>query len=935
MRRARGHSFYVDDLKGQRAQKSTGKSFAKLFASAFVAFFIAVFSVQGIWGQDQIAHADDEAGGILCSNNDFGTNMEQNDRGNWRAMLVNYPEDDASGRQFTAQEAFSSNLKFVNYHGEGEGEPVFGFNLLADQIRDFDGDYDGEAPPGYEDKLDQLSDQRSFSTCFMGAAGAELTTVMMTLANLVASVAQFMSIMAFNSYLVCTSDTQDYCFDLAGIIGGDDGGDGGIIGVLTDSLYMPLLIIVGAFVGVWAMIVGFKQLQLRKAFIGIGKAALAVVFGLMFLLNPTMLAQAPMTVATTMSGCIVGAFNGENCFTQDEGQQELEVSTELCESSANGVGADGQMSMTVNSLSCAIWEAFVLEPYAQGSFGMSLSELNTDNEEMSELIDSAGFESEQYNVNMRSTASAQDMDGDTLELDSGSPVSNVAVYQLYLMTDANTGDADAVSSDSLDERWWRIIMLASEDDHMWDAWTSSSYMISMLSIVTSIAGTIIVFVTSFVAVMYYLISIILMALAPLFFLLAVLPGRGWSLFVGWLEQVVSNVLKYIISAVFLIMTIALYGGVLANATENMFLTLLFVLILTGALWMYRSEIINMIGRVRMGGEQMSSKMGDKVKGWGTRSGRFGKATAGGAVGGAAAAGFGGSFKGALGGMKDGAKRDLSRGEGVVGGAAKQAQRITNENKSGASRDTKKAQTDSANAEKTSQSAQSDYSAQLASSQQARESNPEVGNMSKDELQKSSDTKQQVEGNVLVEMKNSGDGDTRDYGEAKSVELQIADVDRQYNEANARGDGDETRRLAGEKKELRDKQKDADAKISDDKRKAMDEKFSKRVDDDLKNKGVDFGDGHQAVLESERMLSASRSRKKNADLDAVEAAAYATKMEELRDGLSDKGKVSAKDRRKMIEEAKSEARGQRQEREKTYDPDSDTTTNDPSDTTTNA
>src|SRR5699024_12828572 len=95
----------------------------------------------------------------------------------------------------------------------------------------------------------------------------------------------------------------------------------------------------------------------------------------------------------------------------------------------------------------------------------------------------------------------------------------------------------------------------------------------------------------------------MMVLAPLFLLLAVHPGRGRKMFLGWLSQVTSNVLKYLASALFLIVTISLYGAAMANS-DNIALTFVFVLILTGALLLYRGEFFNIIVKVDLGGEKL-------------------------------------------------------------------------------------------------------------------------------------------------------------------------------------------------------------------------------------------------------------------------------------------------------------------------------------------
>src|SRR5690606_36295454 len=124
-----------------------------------------------------------------------------------------------------------------------------------------------------------------------------------------------------------------------------------------------------------------------------------------------------------------------------------------------------------------------------------------------------------------------------------------------------------------DPRWYNIAVVAANDSGMWNQWGSSSSGgmhktgIALLALFTSGLGGFILIVVSIFALIYYFSSVLLMAFAPIFLLLGVHPGRGKKLLFGWLEKVISNVVKYIISAVFLIVAIALYGAILGNSNN--------------------------------------------------------------------------------------------------------------------------------------------------------------------------------------------------------------------------------------------------------------------------------------------------------------------------------------------------------------------------------
>src|SRR5699024_11212185 len=87
---------------------------------------------------------------------------------------------------------------------------------------------------------------------------------------------------------------------------------GGIIGSLTSSIYMPLSIL-AALIGAGALIVSLAKRQFREGLYQVLWMAGAFVTGLALLLNPLMLARAPMGFMNAMTACITGAINGKNC----------------------------------------------------------------------------------------------------------------------------------------------------------------------------------------------------------------------------------------------------------------------------------------------------------------------------------------------------------------------------------------------------------------------------------------------------------------------------------------------------------------------------------------------------------------------------------------------------------------------------------------------
>lgn len=608
-----------------------------------------------------------------------GLGYNMNDPVNWGQNFVDTSLDDKTNRLFTIHQAFGNSLRFVLYYGEGDGE-----NFIAAK--------EEKQPDFVTVEQGRLENERSFESCLIGRIPIALSNVGFTVADSIVLISQFIVGLAFDPNLVCDVDSEgtDSCLDLVSIIGGkNDSDSNSILGSLTNSVYFPLLAIAALFTGVLLFYQGVVKRQIRQGFFGLMYCLIVTILGGAMLLNPTMLTKAPMTVASTASSCILGAFGGENCM--GESSEGLDTnsftgtnsSKEVCKSDVSGADFGDKMQTSVDGTMCQIWKAFVLEPYSVAQFGVPFSELDTRDSSTkgSQFVAASTANPNDFCVNLSSTASAGSMRNGTLELNSSKgQVCNIAAYQLYLMTNAKSGGDQLPKSGEIDERWYRIIEVAGNNDSMWNAWTSNAMgklANSAISVLVSAAGAFILLVTGAYALVYYVSGIILVAFAPIFLLVGIHPGRGKRIMLGWLEKIVSNILKYVISAAFVVVTIAIYGGVLST-NSNLGMTVIFVFIITVALFMYRKEFTEMLGRANMGGEQLSNSLSERIAGTSRRMADNGRSLAMSGVGGAIGAKIAGGT--ALGGFKQGAKRNLKMGQGVTANAAREYDNIKLDNK---------------------------------------------------------------------------------------------------------------------------------------------------------------------------------------------------------------------------------------------------------------
>lgn len=621
---------------------------------------------------------------IFC-NDGLGSMM--NSQGAWNIPLISndFPAQDGGTRRMTAQEAFGWNMLFVAYHGETDPDENDSWTNEEQRspedaenvVKNNDDGNEGK------DALERVYDQRTWTNCSFGSLTNGMANGALKWAQVMASLVSSFSTFAFNTNFVCEdpgAPNQGACVDLLFIVGGDGsaGSDGGLVGALTQSIYVPLIVLVAMLVGIWVFYQGIVQRKLRESLWGVIWAFVAVIAGLAFLLNPAMLAKAPAVVSNTLAGCVISAFGGTNCAGDVTPQNDPDTadSSKICVAEASSADPSERMQLIASSLSCSIWKAFVLEPYTQASFGTSFSNLDTARGQGRELVEAAGRNPNDFCVNLSSTRSLNSMKGKELVLDSGfqdGRICNIALYQIYLQTYAESstdGGYEPMESGTrtVDKRWYRIVDVTSTNTATWTTWAPGSddgqLSAGVLAFITAVVGGIVLIVISIFAILFYMSSILLIAFAPLFFLIGVHPGKGRDILKGYGEMVLSNVFKYIASALFLIVALALYGGVLGSSNSQG-MTLLMVIILSLALFLYRRELVDLIGTVNMGGTQVGKTMSDKLsRKFGFRSDsdlmRMGQTALGSAAGAKLA---GGSI---IDGAAEGISRDLKRGGGLLG-----------------------------------------------------------------------------------------------------------------------------------------------------------------------------------------------------------------------------------------------------------------------------
>ena len=605
--------------------------------------------------------------GMFCGK--LGTNMDSRLSINTDKLTA----PNVTARKWTVQELFDSSIAFTTYNGEGKD--TF---WLADtewrtkQVSDWTGDVKNKSEA-----------KRNVGDCFFGPLTSDISTMMINMAGGLVNIAQFFIVRLYSGDVICTSpdSPKGACINIIGIVGGAKGKTG-IIGSLRDSIFSPLATLMFILVGIWILYKGLFKREFRASMMGLLWSLGVFIFGLIALNKPAMLAGAPQTINSVLSTCLVGAMNGQSCVTGAVTAPSTIVGTE-CESYGTSAGTEGA-AMATNALTCSLWKSFVLDAWSRGEFGYNYNELYLKDAPSDGTVwANAPDDITPFSVNMKSSG-ATPTDGSKIET-AAVPINNLALYQLYISTDMkSSGDTQWKMKGWGDQdlRWYNIIKAASKDDRMWNHWTPNSVYgvkrigTAFVSLVMAGVVCVLLAVTSFWGLVYMFAGSLLMAFAPFFLLIAIEPGKGRRIFLGWLESVSSSILKYMASALMVLVALSLYAAILSS-TSNYISSFIGVTIMTGVLMMYRKEIINLLGMTSLGGQKLSNAVGERLAKKGKKAKEFAKVVGGSAIGGAIAEGQnGGNVLSGFGtGLKEGTGRQLRRGNSLLSGIARQSESV--------------------------------------------------------------------------------------------------------------------------------------------------------------------------------------------------------------------------------------------------------------------
>lgn len=552
-----------------------------------------------------------------------------------------------SGGKYSAMDVYSGSLVWTTWNGKNVADDkkgVFDFGQLKNATDD-----------DKKEAVQKMADEQHDGIgCVTKSLMSMLANIILFISSLVVKFTSMFVTWAVNPNLICQDpkNPTGFCVNLIGIIGGDGSDDGGIIGNLYHGLYLGLASVVFVTVAVWMLWKGIVKGQTRNAWFGLGWAILSFILGVIVLSNPMLVAAAPMNASVMLGSCVIESLNGRSCLSTENTSEVQEADTTanpatLCLIDPNkSINMSDHLAIDARMSTCKIWKAFMLEPWAQGQFGMSYEALEgqqVGTYNQSELVTSVKDKDEVgkiwENAGVSLTAAS------TGELCKGSPVyHNIALYQLDLMTDVHdgmgSGCGDYHSSSKIKTNanvyndWYYIIYTMTQAgsdtgegsdnvSHSYLMWNGSAGFtrasLALVSIIASFCFFMIIVGFSFEnpgaavqAIGYLFMGTILTVFAPIFMLVGIHPTTGKKIFLGWLELEIGTILKYFFIIMWISMVVEIYGAILGS-TSNAGLILVFVIAMTVTLKTYQPELIEIFGNVDLGGKKLSNALGEKWK----------------------------------------------------------------------------------------------------------------------------------------------------------------------------------------------------------------------------------------------------------------------------------------------------------------------------------
>ena len=538
----------------------------------------------------ETAHAG--AMGIFGGAQSLGYGM--NNTAGWEGSFNVIQLPNKEGRIFTLKEAVGSTLEFVNYEGEGDGDD---WTVSADPDR-----MTG-APKTINKDSEKLKGLRSVHTILSGGILNLMADGMNGLTGMFYDFAQNILLIAYSPSTICSDAKDTNCvLNLPKITGGDGEHDKGVIGKLYHNFYIPLVFITTVAALVWAFKQVFVNHAVREGITAVLHVIATLVVGTALMLNAGLMASLPLKAMQTIGGYALSlsSSSGDENTGADKQTGNTSEASAMCKSTANDISASDQLVLSVNSMTCTIWRAVRLDPYARAQFGRPFAKLDVKDPTIAEAIQKAEVDPDTFCVPLKVAGKPEDYRNKTLKLESGShKVCNLAAYQLYLKTNAQIDDNARTKDHGIDQNWYKLIAVLQADDNLWNTWTYSwgsgfnRFFVTTIAMITFVPIGVILIIFSFMVIAQMFIVSVMMIFLPLIMLAWLIKGWGSRVAKKYFWFLLGCVASYIMYSVTLAVSVIILSAVI-DTIDEMLLVSVFNFLLGFALWKNRTAILSMI-----------------------------------------------------------------------------------------------------------------------------------------------------------------------------------------------------------------------------------------------------------------------------------------------------------------------------------------------------
>lgn len=476
--------------------------------------------------------------------------------------------------------------------------------------------------------------------------------------------------------------------DIINLLGIDSlltSGDG-IMNSLFQGLFMPFVVLAFALTGLSMMWKGIVKKQYRES-LNVLFRSLALFFGaLLIAAIPLTAISIPNNIAIVGQSLIMssldGPINASNqglCYST-VGEYETTNFSDFNGNVTSNVDdskniLDKATDTIVSSVSCQFWENFLLKPWVDGQWGAELNHLWA-NDNVPDWAPPGHKTLGNVNDEMVGNAA--------VPLGNNEFIHNWAIFQLSTQTNAHSpleldGQLSKYSSGVAND-WWRIVdananyeeetlitpavgsgpagdkSITIEYDvpknndvtEYWDDWTGNNPFKRPFSAVGSLIvagiGLLAPLLFSLLSAVYSIGITLLMAVAPIVFLIGIWGDKGWEIFKSWSELVINLTLKRIGIGLLLALSLIFTSVAIQMMNEigwwrGVLALIFFSIILISA----RKKIVELFANVRFASVDITSsgkRTGQMMSGFVRSTGRAGGASI---VGGVTSKAHGGSF----------------------------------------------------------------------------------------------------------------------------------------------------------------------------------------------------------------------------------------------------------------------------------------------------